>query len=85
MPKAITYHFISRILARDLETEVQNRWDALREREKDISDEDIEYSELFGIMNTTKEEAEKRLKLELAENALKEAVDMLEVLRKKKK
>ena len=44
----------------------------------------MEYSDLFGIMNTTKEETEKRLKLKLAEKSLKEAVDMLEVLQKKK-
>jgi len=85
VPKAIKFHFIKRILDRDLETEVLNRWDDLKEREREISDEEMEYSELFGIMNTTKEETEKRLKLKLAENALKEAVDMLEVLRKKKK
>ena len=65
--------------------EVLNKWDALLERDREISDEEMEYSELFGMMDTTKEETEKRLKLKLAENALKEAVDMLEVLRKKKK
>lgn len=85
VPKAIKSYFTKRILGRKLEMEVLNKWDTLLEREREISDEEMEYSELFGMMNTSKEETEKRLKLKLAENALKEAVDMLEVLRKKKK
>ena len=85
MPKAIKYHFIKRILDRNLETEVLNRWDELKEREMEMSDKDIENSELHDIMNVTREQAEKRSKLQVAENALKEAVEMLEVLRKKKK
>ena len=85
MPKAIKYHFIKRILDRNLETEVLNRWDELKEREMEMSDKDIENSELHDIMNVTREQADKRSKLQVAENALKEAVKMLEVLRKKKK
>ena len=85
MPKAIKYHFIKRILDRNLETEVLNRWDELKEREMEMSDKDIENSELHDIMNVTREQADKRSKLQVAENALKEAVEMLEVLRKKKK
>lgn len=85
VPKAIKFHFIKRILDRDLETEVLNRWDELKEREMKMGDKDVENSELHDIMNSTSEQAEKRSKLQVAENALKEAVEMLEVLRKKKK
>jgi len=85
VPKAIKFHFIKRILDRNLETEVLNRWDELKAREMEINDKDIENSELHDIMNVTTEQAEKRSKLQVAENALKEAVKMLEVLRKKKK
>jgi benzoyl-CoA reductase/2-hydroxyglutaryl-CoA dehydratase subunit BcrC/BadD/HgdB len=85
VPKAIKFHFIKRILDRDLEIEVLNRWDELKEREMKMGDKDVENSELHDIMNSTSEQAEKRSKLQVAENALKEAVEMLEVLRKKKK
>jgi len=85
VPKAIKFYFIKRILSRDLEMEVLSKWDALLEREREISEEEMEYSELLGMMDKTKEETEKRLKLKIAENALKEAVDMLEVLRKKQR
>merc|ERR1739844_40974 len=71
VPKAIKYFFIKRILDRDLETEVVNMWDTFKEREKDIGEEDKGQSELPKIMEATDEDKEKRLKIKVAENALK--------------
>lgn len=87
VPKAIKFHFIKRILDRDLETEVLNKWDQLKEREREFkSDEEIlEKSELFSIMNVTKEQTEKMTKLKRAEKSLKEAVAMMMKLQRMKK
>merc|ERR1712038_517438 len=80
VPKAIKFYFVERIRDRKLEDEVLDMWEALKERESEISEDDKEKSEVSRIMEGTDEEKMNRAKMKVAENALKEAVELLEKL-----
>jgi len=78
VPKAIKFYFVERIRDRKLEGEVLDMWEALKERESKISKDDKEKSEVSRIMEGTDEEKMNRAKMKVAENALKEAVELFE-------